>query len=45
MPIRSGANEKSEPLPEFIVAGLSDFQIMLSQMLVAMNKEIPEPSP
>ena len=27
------------------VIGLKDFQRMLSQMLVAMNKEIPDPMP
>mmetsp|Transcript_5803 Transcript_5803/g.7759 ORF Transcript_5803/g.7759 Transcript_5803/m.7759 type:complete len:148 (+) Transcript_5803:92-535(+) len=31
--------------PVFIVVGEKAFQMMLSQMLVAMNKEIPDPMP
>lgn len=33
------------PLPVLTVVGLNAFQTIVSQMLVAMNREIPEPSP
>lgn len=33
------------PLPVLTVAGLKAFQTMVSQMLVAMKREIPEPRP
>lgn len=33
------------PLPVLTVVGLKAFHTMVSQMLVAMNKEIPEPRP
>lgn len=33
------------PLPVFTVVGLKAFQTIVSQMLVAMNSEIPEPRP
>lgn len=33
------------PLPVFTVVGLKAFHTMVSQMLVAMKREIPEPKP
>lgn len=33
------------PLPVFTVVGLKAFQTMVSQMFVAMKREIPEPKP
>lgn len=33
------------PLPVFTVAGLNAFQTIVSQILVAINKEIPDPKP
>lgn len=33
------------PLPVLTVVGLKAFHTMVSQMLVAMNKEMPEPRP
>jgi len=35
----------SVPLPMLMVVGLSAFQMMVSQMLVAMKREMPEPRP
>ena len=39
------APSNSVPLPVLIVVGEKAFQMMDSQMLVAMKREIPEPSP
>lgn len=33
------------PLPVLTVVGLKAFQTIVSQMLVAMKREIPEPRP
>ena len=33
------------PLPVLIVVGLKAFQTMVSQMLVAIKREIPDPRP
>lgn len=33
------------PLPVLIVVGLKAFQTMVSQMLVAIKREIPDPKP
>lgn len=33
------------PLPVFTVVGLKAFHTMVSQMLVAIKREIPEPKP
>lgn len=37
--------QKFLPFPVFTVAGLKAFQTIVSQMLVAMKSDIPEPSP
>jgi len=39
------APSNSVPRPVFTVAGENDFQTMVSQMLVAMKREIPDPRP
>ena len=39
------APSNSAPRAPVMVYGLKAFQMMLSQMLVAMKREIPEPSP
>jgi hypothetical protein len=39
------APSNSVPLPVFMVVGEKAFHTMLSQMFVAMNKEMPEPMP
>ena len=39
------APSNSVPFPVLIVVGEKAFQIMFSQMLVAMKREIPEPRP
>lgn len=39
------APSNSVPRPVLIVVGENAFQMILSQMLVAMNNEIPEPKP
>lgn len=39
------APSNSVPRPVLMVVGEKAFQIMVSQMLVAMNSEIPEPRP
>lgn len=39
------SEKKNIPLPVLTVAGLKDFQTIVSQMLVAMKREIPEPRP
>ena len=39
------APSNSVPLPVLMVAGEKDFQMIVSQMLVAMKREIPEPRP
>lgn len=33
------------PLPVLMVVGLKAFQTMVSQMLVAIKREIPDPKP
>lgn len=33
------------PLPVLMVVGLKAFQTMVSQILVAINREIPDPNP
>ena len=35
----------SVPLPVLMVVGEKAFHIILSQILVAINREIPDPSP
>lgn len=35
----------TSPRPVFTVVGLNAFQTIVSQMLVAMKREMPEPSP
>lgn len=39
------APSNSVPLPVLIVVGENAFQMIVSQMFVAMKREIPEPSP
>lgn len=39
------APSNSVPLPVLIVVGENAFQMMVSQMFVAMNREIPDPRP
>lgn len=39
------APSNSGPRPVLIVVGLKALQMMFSQMLVAMKREIPEPNP
>ncbi len=39
------APSNSVPLPVLMVVGENDFQMMLSQMLVAMKSEMPDPKP
>jgi hypothetical protein len=39
------APSNSVPLPVLIVVGLNAFQMMFSQMFVAMKREMPEPNP
>lgn len=39
------APSNSVPLPVLIVVGENAFQIIVSQMLVAMNREMPDPRP
>lgn len=41
----SCAEDGPLPLPVLTVVGLKAFHTMVSQMLVAMNREIPEPRP
>lgn len=41
----SCADDGPLPLPVLTVVGLKAFHTMVSQMLVAMNREIPEPRP
>ena len=35
----------ASPFPVLTVAGLNAFHTIVSQMLVAINKEIPDPKP
>lgn len=39
------APSNSVPLPVLIVVGENAFQIIVSQIFVAMNREIPDPRP
>lgn len=39
------APSNSVPLPVLIVVGENAFQMIVSQMLVAMKREMPDPSP
>lgn len=41
----SCADDGPLPLPVLTVVGLKAFHTMVSQMLVAMNREMPEPRP
>ena len=41
----STGESQREDLPVLIVAGLNDFHTIVSQMLVAMKREMPEPRP
>ena len=39
------APSNSVPLPVLMVVGENAFQIMVSQMFVAIKREMPDPSP
>ena len=43
--LRHVRTSNSVPLPVLMVVGEKAFQMMLSQILVAMKREIPDPSP
>ena len=45
VPAPDDSAEPERGSPVLIVAGLKDFHTMVSQILVAMKREMPEPSP